>query len=328
MTSKLNITTEQLFSCVLNGEGGANHLSPEKLSTWDDNQGTLWVHINYAIPKHQEWLKRFSKLDELAIDALLAEDTRPRASTLNNGLLLALRGVNLSPGANPEDMVSIRMWIDGNRIISARKRTLHSVTDIVDMLDHNSGPVNSADFIVTLVDRLTWYMSDTIDQFEDKVAEIEESVIDASEADMRQELADIRRRVIMLRRYLAPQRDALSRIINEQVSWLDNSNRQKLREVNDRLTRHIEDLDALRERSAITQEEMLSRLSEQLNSRMYVLSILSAIFLPLGFLTGLFGINVGGIPGSDNSYAFWFFIGALILVMGFQLTILKRKKWF
>jgi hypothetical protein len=64
----------------------------------------------------------------------------------------------------------------------------------------------------------------------------------------------------------------------------------RIREVSDRLIRNIEDLDAVRGRAAVTQEELLSRLSEQMNSRMYVLSVVAAIFLPLGFLTGLLGI--------------------------------------
>ncbi|MBI1397493.1 MAG: zinc transporter ZntB [Betaproteobacteria bacterium] len=328
MASSLTITSEQMFACILDGQGGAAALTREALDAWTSSLGTLWVHLNYTNHEHQDWLRRHSGLDELVVDALLVEDTRPRASALDGGLLLALRGVNLSPGADPEDMVSIRLWIEQGRIISARKRKLLSVSDITERLERGAGPASSGDFIETLVDRLTWHMSDTVDQFEDRLAEIEECVVGTARPDLRLELAAIRRQVITLRRYLAPQREAVSRIISEPAPWLDTENRQRLREDNDRLTRHIEDLDAVRERAAITQEEMLSRLSEQLNTRMYVLSILSAIFLPLGFLTGLFGINVGGIPGSGDSHAFWLFIVALGMVMSFQLVLLKWKRWF
>jgi len=101
----------------------------------------------------------------------------------------------------------------------------------------------------------------------------------------------------------------------------------KLREVSDRLVRHIENIDAVRERAAITQEELINRVSEQLNKRMYVLSVVAAIFLPLGFFTGLLGVNVGGIPGGDNPKAFLVFILLLIVVVIFQVLLFRWKKW-
>jgi len=56
--------------------------------------------------------------------------------------------------------------------------------------------------------------------------------------------------------------------------------------------------------------------------------VVAAIFLPLGFLTGLLGINVGGIPGADNTGAFFIFCGILTLIVLMQVVIFKRFKWF
>ena len=178
-----------------------------------------------------------------------------------------------------------------------------------------------------LVDRLIWRMSETVDQFEDRVAELEEMVLAVDSSSLRYELATLRRQAISIRRYLAPEREALSRLIIEKVSWLDDGSRLQLREVNDRLIRHIEDIDAVRERAAVTQEELQSRLSEQMNSRMYVLSVVAAIFLPLGFLTGLLGVNVGGIPGTDYPMAFLVFTGMLVVVVVLQVLLFRWKKW-
>jgi zinc transporter len=93
------------------------------------------------------------------------------------------------------------------------------------------------------------------------------------------------------------------------------------------LTRHIEDLDEARDRAAVTQEQLINSLSEQMNNKMYILSIVAAIFLPLGFLTGLLGINVGGIPGADSKLGFSVFVILLVGVVGFQIWFFKKKKW-
>jgi zinc transporter len=119
----------------------------------------------------------------------------------------------------------------------------------------------------------------------------------------------------------------MARLHSEEVPWLGDNNRLRLKEATDRLVRCIEDLDSARDRAAVTQEELVNRLSEQLNTRMYVLSLVAAIFLPLGFLTGLLGINVGGIPGSDSPSAFLVFLLVLSVVVALQILIFKKKRW-
>jgi zinc transporter len=285
------------------------------------------VHLDYTNDDHRQWLESGSGLDPLIVEALLAEETRPRATTVNDGLLVALRGVTLTPGAEPDDMVAIRLWVEPGRMVSTRRRDLLSVADIVERLASATGSAGSAELLVELVDRLVWRMSDTVDQFEDRVAELEDRIVESGSAAMRHELATLRRQAITLRRYLAPQREALSRLNNAMAGWLDDNGILRLREAGDRLVRHIEDLDAVRERAAVVQEELLSRMSEQMNARMYVLSVVAAIFLPLGFLTGLLGINLGGIPGAENPLAFVIFIAMLILVLLLQLLIFRWRKW-
>jgi zinc transporter len=142
------------------------------------------------------------------------------------------------------------------------------------------------------------------------------------------DLASMRRQSISFRRYLAPQREAFNRLYNEKTSWLNDMDRLQLREIADRTTRFVEDLDEVRDRAAVTHEELGSRLAEQLNKRMYVLSIVAAIFLPLGFVTGLLGINVGGIPGAENKSAF-LVVCAMLGVVALGIGVLfKFKKWF
>ncbi len=259
--------------------------------------------------------------------ALITEETRPRAITIGNGLLLALRGVNLTPGSEPEDMVSIRIWIEPGRIVSTRKRTLLSVDDILEALEDGRGPKDEGGFLVMMLDRLTWRMSNAIQDIEDQVDNLEDAAMGGGGSSIRRELADLRRQAITLRRYLAPQREAMTRLYAEPVAWINDPQRLQMREVQDSLIRHIEDLDAVRERAAVTQEEIISRMSEQLNQRMYVLSVIAALFLPLGFLTGLLGINVGGIPGANNTHAFVIFSGFLAVIIAIQVWIFRKNHW-
>ena len=314
------------FSLVLQGEHGPGELSEEQIAQWTPDQGLIWLHLNYKNKKARQWLLNCG-LPKVEIDALLAKDIRPRVVSAGDGLLLALRGVNLNPDADPEDMVAVRMHADAHRIITTSDRELLSIKDVAELVLTGQGPKTTGDFIVTVCDKLTNRKVEFIDKIEDQLAELEERVVTGQVKDLRTQIAELRRQTVAVRRYLAPQREAYSRMLSENANILNDSDRLKLREINDKLIRTIEDLDAVRDRANVTQEELISQQSEQVNKRLYFLSLVSAIFLPLGFLTGLLGVNIGGIPGADTSWAFAAFCAFLTLLVAIQMWIFYRSKW-
>lgn len=314
---------------LLDGRGGGRRLG------WDDiaacrpaGDEWLWIHLDHSQPAVHDWMSAGSGLSAITVDALLAAETRPRCVGADNGLMIFLRGVNLNPGADPEDMVSIRMWVGERRVISLRKRRLLSVDDLRQAIGRGEGPHAPGDFVVMIVDLLLNRVSGTIDDLYDQVDELEDAVLVNSDYHQREQLAGMRRQAIAIRRFLAPQREALTRLSLERSPILAGQHQLYLRESADRLTRLVEDLDAARERAAVTQEALVSRLAEQTNKRMFVLSVVAAIFLPLSFVTGLLGVNVGGIPGADNPEGFAA-VALLMLVIGGGLwTFFRWRHWF
>ncbi|MBN7827502.1 zinc transporter ZntB [Bowmanella dokdonensis] len=316
-----------IHAMLLDGQGSGRDLDWAAVNRWQPEQGILWAHLDYSQSQAEKWLTEESGLDPIVYEALLSGETRPRATRYKNGLLLALRGVNLNPGAEPDDMVSLRLWVEPGRVISTRKRKLLSVTDVANELRAGEGPCAADGILLALLEKLILRMSDTVDNFEDCVADFEERALEVQDAQMRMDLAKVRRQIISLRRYLSPQREAISQLLTEKVDWFDPEFKLRMQETQDRLIRHIEDLDAVRERAAVTQEEIGNHLAEQMNKRMYVLSIVAAFFLPLGFLTGLLGINVGGIPGAESDLGFGVFIVLLILILTLQILWFRKKGW-
>jgi zinc transporter len=318
---------ETLHALILDGQGGARSLSSEELERWQPEDGILWLHLDYTLDSTRQWLEQDSGLPELAIDALLAENTRPRAAILDEHLLLALRGVNTNPGADPEDMVSIRLCVGARLVVSTRKRRLMSVGKLLALFEQGEGPRSSAELVIRLSELLVERMGVTVEELEEQLSDLELDLLTQPGSEMRQAVRNLRRQTVTLRRYFAPQRDAFNQMLSERLSWFTTEMKLELREISDQLLRHIEDLDIIRERAAMAQEELASQQGEQLNQRMYVLSIISAVFLPLGFLTGLLGINVGGIPGADNDYAFLIFLLLLGLLVGGLLILFRRWRW-
>ena len=187
--------------------------------------------------------------------------------------------------------------------------------------------INTADFFIELTYQILNYLYTFIDGLEDRIDSLEERALEQITQEIRVELAELRRQIIGIRRFMAPQREAISRLLLEKLSWFTEDDRLALKETSDRMSRVIEDIDTLRERAMIAQEEVQDRLAEQMNNRMYVLSVITAIFLPLGFLTGLLGVNVGGIPGGQKPAAFIVFCLILIILVVLQIVYFRWKKW-
>ena len=318
-----------LLAYSIDTKGGGKPLTGSAISKQIKDDTLAWVHLDANHPDTRSWLKKeISYLDPFIIEALLAEETRPRMTQIDNGVLLILRGVNLNENADPEDMISIRLWVDQHRIISLRKRQLKAVRDIEAKIKQGTGPKDSGEFVCMLASRLFERMEPVLSELDETTDNIEEHILGNADTSLRESIVDVRKKAIIFRRYMAPQRDAISGLRKADIKWLEESHKRHLQEAYNHVTRYIEDLDAIRERAQIVKDELANIIADKLNRNMYVLSVIAAIFLPLGFLTGLLGVNVGGIPGADNTDAFLVFCGILTVIVLMQVALFKRLKWF
>jgi len=312
---------------ILDGKGGGQAITWAGMDIAAPPESTQWFHFDRNGSGVESWLREKSGLRALQVDALMADETRPRVVFMDNGILMTLRGVNLNPGANPEDMVSLRIWIEPTRIITVRLRRLMAVNDVREKLEEGVGPKSTIDVLRLLAAGLVQRVNPVLDDMNDEIDELENDMVENPGADIRHRLKDLRRQAIALRRYLAPQREALSRLYTEDVGWIDKEYRMAFRETADQGVRIVEDLDAMRERAAVIQDELTNRTAEHMNRNMYTLSVVAALMLPLGVITGMLGMNVGGIPLSENKGGFAIIMGLLGIIVALQIIIFRRLKW-
>ena len=286
-----------------------------------------WLHLDRRSPAAKSWLLRERSVDAFAANALFQEDTRPRAHAHRNSLLVNLRGINLNPGAQPEDMVSLRIWVTEDLVITTQARHIRATEDLASLFRSGEPPASNGAVIAYFAATLARRMEPVIDKLDEHADALEERLLDSGESPPKIELSGFRRSVLQLRRYILPQREALSALIREQVHLLTEDDRLSLRETQDTVTRLGEDLDTIRERALVIQEQIVELRAEAMNQRLFVLAIISAIFLPLGFVTGLFGVNVGGMPGVGSAAAFTFLCASLVLLTLGLLSVFKRMDW-
>ena len=311
----------------LDQSGGGELLDWSQISLPPKPGRIRWVHVDFSQPRGREWLINDSGIDESVIEAMLQEDIRPRSLQTAKGVLTVLRGVNQNPDSSAEDMVSIRVWLEKNRIISARRRRLMSVNLIQEDLREGDGPVSPGDFLVRLVATLGDHIAEVIDSIDESIEQCEVAQGNRHHQRYRGEFGNLRRKTAHIRRYLAPQREALDRLSRMQGDIFSAGELAGLQEETNRMTLFVEELDLSRERAMVAQEEMLSSLALEQNSKIYLLSIVAAIFLPLSFLTGVFGMNVAGLPGTENPASFMIIAGIMLAIGAGIMLLLRWKSW-
>jgi zinc transporter len=130
-----------------------------------------------------------------------------------------------------------------------------------------------------------------------------------------------------LRRFLAPQRDIYGQLARNKVPWFVADDADYWNELNNSLTRYLEELELARERVGLVLEAEDRRQNERMSRTMYRFGVITGIFLPMSFLTGLLGINVGGIPGSDSPYGFLVACALMVAVALGQWLLFRRLRW-
>ena len=317
-----------LSAFVLDGSGGGVALDWGAVRAWQPAQGVLWLHLDRTDETVQHWIVNESGIDRASAESLLRiEGNRPRVRRVGEALLIALRGLNRNAGEAHDDMPAMHMWIEADRVVTLRRRRLLAGNRIREDLEAGRGPRGSSDFLVRMTDYLVEPVIPVVAELDDSIDLLQQEVLGTHGANLRHRLQHTRQEVINFRRHIAPQRDALGRLHGEQVAWLEASDRAHLREIADYTARYVEDLDAARERAGVAQDELNNRLAERMNRTMYLLTIVSAVLLPPSLLTGLFGINLGGMPGVESHTAFWIVTASIPMIAAVEIVILRHLRW-
>ena len=291
--------------------------------------GYDWLHLRSDDPASVEYMRGMD-LNPKMIEALSANETRPRMQLLEGGVLINLRGVNTNPGADPEDMVAIRLWFNDRVIISARKRErkLLSIEDLRQRIEEGTGPKSPGHFVAMLVEKLANRIGDVVDSIDDELTGVE-TELDERKDSVRQiqsRLSGLRKQTASIRRYLAPQREALVEL-SRSTQHLTEDECHGIRYQTDRITHYVEELDLARERALVLHGELQNQIAEQQNARTYLLTIIATIFLPLSFLTGVFGMNVAGLPGLEYPDAFNLLSLGMLVLAVILIGYMWFKKW-
>lgn len=318
-----------LFGRVLDGAGGARAIGWEEAQDWTAaNAGeVLWLHLDRTCPGLEDWLRFKLHLPEPTAEMLVSNLSRPRAFREGDTLVATLRDLNFNPGSEPEDMISMQLWSDGQRILTLRRAPQQSPNEVRDLLDRGTGPRDAGAMITLIAELMIDHLGGAVVDINATIDRLEEDGDDEKMEERVRRIADIRRECLALQRHLSPEHEALEQISRDAPAWFEPHDRREIAESIARLRRHLDDINISKESAVVLLDELRARAQANSRDATYKLGVIGGVFLPLTFFTGLLGSNVAGIPGAEHPQAFWGVVGACLLITLLILAIFKSRRW-
>lgn len=285
-------------------------------------RGGTWLALDGRDPGVAAALDAAGTPPELH-DRLLTTAHAVRRKELATGLFIGLARYAVGRSEDDDRTVGAAFWLEPQRLVSIDYGAIPGTTGRAGREGDapGAGPwglvvAALAEMAEDLADDLA-ALSPILDDLEDRIGE--------HSGDMPVgELATLRQRLIRVRRHAVPF-GLLARGLAADRRLADDPEAQAaLRDVADSVERSQAALGLHFDRSEILNDQIQAELADRMNRATYRLGIVATVFLPLGFLTGLLGINVAGIPGDHDPYAFWLVCGFLVLVAGVWYVAITR----
>jgi zinc transporter len=311
---------------LLFGDGPFRRLTLEEAEAYR-GPGFLWLHLHGRDEEDLAVLKRHEDIPDIAASALIATETRPRCDRIEYGAILNLRGPGDLDPDDSDKLVSIRLWVNGNRVTSVSRRRMTATARVMALMERGQ-ICDAGDLVAAYARAISGELDPQVAALGDRLDEVESDLEDASSLyRFRTAITKARSEAIGFRRFVAPDRDALMTLAGFDFEWLSEEDRLHLREAGDKFARMAEELEAVRERAALLHEQITDLRAEQLDQRGLQIAVVAFIFLPLTFLTGLLGMNVEGIPLAHEPWAFWGVVGICLVIAVAVAAYFMWRNW-
>lgn len=285
-----------------------------------------WLHFNLADTRATNWINACALIPEDARELLLDSDAHIRSENFDQSIALIIGDLFHDFKDDPEDLGVLRLYLDNERLITGRGHPLKSVDRLRHELFEGMIIPNSMDLFARLIYDIGDSMHHVIKNLNNRVDDAEDQILAGHLQNQGSKLGQMRRLLARLRRHLSANRQAMQHALPHIARWSQHDI-SELRQAVEHMESTIQDLELVQERTRLLQEEIAGRMGEATNRNLYVLSMVTVILLPINLITGIFGMNTGGLPwGEDDPSGFWWVIFFMIIAVITSLTILHRKR--
>lgn len=305
----------------LQSEGAPVAIAIGSLSPLEPPESPVWLHFNLNDGRARTWIGSCAWLPDDARERLLSSDRNAHLEASDNAIAGVLTDVFSD---DPERLGFLSVYVDRNCFISGRRHPLPAVGLLHDEMSAGLA-VNSTPVLFNrLFSHLVATRAKAVAEFAAAIDDAEDRVFAGEYHAVR--LGQHRRGMARLRRQMIADRHAFADFFTHPPAWWPKSATRDLRRIAGNLTSNVQDLELAADRARLVSEEINSRQVERTNRNLYFVSVAAAVFLPMTVISGIFGMNVGGLPWLDDANGFRWAMGCMAATVALAFGVITWRR--
>jgi len=318
---------------IFKGENGktipADRVDPAWLAP--GSQVTVWVDLLNASPEEgQHILSDVFHFHELAVEDALSALQFPKVESYGQYLYLVLHRIDFDAPEHCFRTHDVDFFLGRTYLVTIHSGDSRSIEHITELCQRNSMALGEgpAALMHRIIDAMIDAYRPEIDELSERLDDLEEQVFSGNTPALAKEILNFKRDVSSLRRVIQPQRDVVGRLARREFEFIDEQVAYRFRDVHDHLVRIADESMFFQDRITSLLDANLAIVSNQLNTVMKILTVIATVFMPLTFITGLYGMNVD-LPhfGLGGTGMFWVLMVLMMVIVGAMLLMFRKRNW-
>jgi len=264
-------------------------------------------------------------LHDLAVeDCLSEEEERPKLEIYDDHYFLVFNSIRYDD--KEIFLRALNIFLGRHYIITVTGQKINELRTVKPILLEEE--VDSPDhFLYHLVDRVVDNYFSVADRVEDHIENLEEEILMNIQKSHLNEIIRLRREILWLKKGLGPQRDVISMLHKRNLALIDDELQQYFGDIYENMVKISETFETFRDLIGNLREAYQSSVDNKANETMRIFTVIAAIFMPLTFITGIYGMNFEYIPGMDSPYGSVVLLTLMAILGGGMFFLFRKKKW-
>ena len=295
-----------------------------------DSGVSVWVDLSAPTPEETRILSDVFHFHELSIEDALAEIHHPKVEAYGSYIYVILHGIDFRAREHRFRTQDVDFFLGPQYLVTVHPGVSRSIGKTVDICEKNSyvlaqGP---GALMHRIVDTMVDNYRPEVEKLRERLDQLETEVFNSGHRQLARRIIEFKRDISSLRRVVQPQRDVVGRLGRREFGIISEALSYRFRDVYDHLVRLNEEALFLQDRITSLLDAHLSTVSNQLNSVMKILTVITTTFMPLTFITGLYGMNVG-LPlwGMSQDNVFWLLLAVMLSISTAMLVVFRKRGW-
>ena len=271
------------------------------------------------------------KIHSLVLEDILNTNQRAKIDVLDSGIFLVMRLLKISEVTKRVTDEQVSLFIGENFLISFLENDNPIFEPIIQRMQQNSGRLRSGgvDYLAyTLLDLVVDNYFFVLEKVDEEIDRLEVELLHSPGSGLMLKIQTIKRDIINLRRSIWPMRELVNKLLHLEHSFISTETQIYIKDVYDHLIQTNDLVESFRDVSSGLMDVYLSNINIRMNEIMKVLTIVSTIFVPLTFITGLYGMNFKYIPELEYPWAYPIVLFGMFSLAIFMLIYFRFKRWY